>query len=152
VAIAVILFLMLIRLLVAEPVRVKENSMSPTLHSGDVLVIDSVTYRFRAPQRGEIVTTHDPLTGTAIVKRVVAVGGDSIGIENGVLVRDGVAVVEPYADLDQMDGYYWGPIAVPEGTVFLLGDHRFRSTDSRVFGVVPVDDIDGRYAGRIWPF
>ena len=71
--------------------------------------------------------------------------------QDGFLVLNGEIVDEPYADLDQMDGYFFGPITVPDGEVFLLGDHRFESSDSRHFGTVPVDDIDGRRLLRVWP-
>jgi signal peptidase I len=152
-AVLVALFAVLfaVRTWITEPVRVRAESMAPTLHHGDVLVIDKLTYRFRDPHRGEIVITHDPRSGDSIVKRVVAVGGDSIGIEDGKLLRNGELIDEADANLDRMDGFYFGPIDVPQGHVFLLGDNRFESSDSRAFGPVPVDDIDGRYVARVWP-
>ena len=72
---------------------------------------------------------HDPLAATAsIVKRVIAVGGDSIGFEDGVLVRNGLPVTEPYT-ADFLDGVYYGPDVVPPGMLYLLGDNRVtRST------------------------
>ena len=140
-----------LRAWVVEPVRVNADSMSPTLRGGDALIIDKLSYRFREPRRGEIVTTRDPQSGTSIVKRVVAVEGDSVGLEDGLLVLNGEIVEETYTDQEQMDGYFYGPITVPDGEVFLLGDHRFESSDSRQFGTIPVDDIDGRYVLRIWP-
>lgn len=141
-----------VRFLVAEPVRTSGDSMSPTLHDGDALVIQKVSYWFADPAIGEIVVATAPDTGESVVKRVVAVGGDSIGIEDGVLVRNGVAVDEPYADHREMDGYFWGPVDVPAGHVFLLGDNRLESHDSRNYGPVSVDAIDGKYLTRLWPF
>ncbi len=146
----VVLFF-LVRFLVAEPVRTSGDSMSPTLHDGDALVIQKVSYWFSDPAIGEIVVATAPDTRESVVKRVVAVGGDSIGIEDGVLVRNGVAVDEPYANHHEMDGYFWGPVEVPEGHVFLLGDNRLESHDSRNYGPVPVDAIDGKYLTRLWP-
>lgn len=143
--------LLVVRLFVAQPVLTDGHSMEPTLRDGDALVIDQVTYRFRDPEVGEIVMANTPDTGASVVKRVVAVGGDRIGIEDGVLIRNGQAVDEPYADQTQMGGYYWGPIEVPAGHVFLLGDNRLESVDSRSYGPVSVDEVEGRYAFRAWP-
>jgi signal peptidase I len=150
-AVVVVAILFAVRMWVAEPVRVHESSMLPTLHDGDALVIDRLTYHFRDPEVGEIVVAHIVATGADVIKRVVAVGGDTIGLDDGRLVRNGVVVDQSYANLDQMGGYYWGPITVPAGQVFLMGDNRLESTDSRHFGPVPVDDIDGRYVLRVWP-
>jgi signal peptidase I len=125
--------------------------MEPTLHDGDALVIDTLTYRFADPAVGDIVVATAPDTGQSVVKRVVATSGDLIGIEDGVLMRNGRAVDEPYANQDQMSGYYWGPVTVPEGMVFLLGDNRLESVDSRSYGPVPVDAVEGRYVFRVWP-
>lgn len=151
VALGLVVLFFLVRFLVAEPVRTSGDSMSPTLHDGDALVIQKVSYWFSEPAIGEIVVATAPDTGESVVKRVVAVGGDSIGIEDGVLVRNGAPVVEPYANQDQMGGYYWGPVVVPDGQVFLLGDNRLESHDSRNYGPVSVDAIEGKYLTRLWP-
>jgi signal peptidase I len=151
VAVGILLILFAVRAWVVEPVRVRETSMLPTLHDGDALIIDRFSYHFREPEVGEIVTAHIDATDSDVVKRVVAVGGDTIGIEDGELVRNGEIVDQSYANLDQMGGYYWGPIEVPDGYVFLLGDNRLESSDSRNYGPVPVADVDGRYVARFWP-
>lgn len=148
---AAIVALLLIRSFVAEPVRVRSDSMMPTLPSGAVVLIDKVSYLGREPQRGDIVVAAEPGTGEAIVKRVVAIGGDSVGIEDGVLVVNGTPVVEDYIDNHNMDGFYFGPDLVPDGEVFLLGDNRSDSVDSRRFGPLTIDDVDGRVMSTIWP-
>jgi len=142
--------LVALRTFVAEPVRVQSDSMAPTLRSGAAVVIDKLSFRWRDPRRGEIVTASDPGTGEPIVKRVVAVGGDHIGIEDGRLVRNGAPVDESYIDNTDMDGYYFGPVTVPSGEVFLLGDHRADSVDSRRYGTVPVGDLEGRLLVALW--
>ncbi|HEX3090025.1 MAG TPA: signal peptidase I, partial [Ilumatobacteraceae bacterium] len=81
----VIVVLLLIRSFVVEPARVRSDSMLPTLPPGAVLLIDKVSLRLREPRRGDVVIAIDPRSGQSIVKRVVAVGGDSVGIEDGVL-------------------------------------------------------------------
>jgi signal peptidase I len=149
--VGIVLVVLLVRTFVAEYVRVSSNSMEPTISSGEILVIDKLTYRLRDPRVGEIVVTEDPRSGEDIVKRVVAVGGQSVGIENGELIRDGAVVDEPFADHGEMDGFYFGPIEVPAGMVFVLGDNRDTSVDSRAFGPLPVEAVDGRLAVRVWP-
>ena len=143
--------LLLFHTFVIEPVRVRSDSMEPTLRAGSVLLIDKVTFHTRGPHRGELIVANDPRTGESIVKRVVAVAGDSVGIENGLLVVNGTTVVENYLDNANMEGFYFGPDVVPAGHVFLLGDNRSISVDSRAFGPVAVDDIDGRVLATIWP-
>jgi signal peptidase I len=149
---AVIVALLLIRSFVVEPVRVRSDSMEPTLPSGAVLLIDKLTYLTRGPDRGDVVVALDPRTGESIVKRVVAVGGDSVGIEDGQLIVNGDPVVENYIDNDEMDGFFTGPDVVPAGDVYLLGDNRDTSEDSRAFGTIDVDAIEGRVLITIWPF
>jgi signal peptidase I len=129
---------------VGQFATIKGDSMQPTLRDGQHVLVDKITYRLRPPRRGELVITSDPNGSGSIVKRVVAIGGDSIGIEDGLLVLNGVVVAEPYADQHDMDGYFHGPIAVPRCSVFLLGDNRATSIDSRSFGPVPVGAVDGR--------
>lgn len=140
------------QLFVVEPVRVRSNSMAPTIRSGALLVVDKVTYRFREPRRGEVIVAGDPRSGASIVKRVVAVAGDSVGINDGALVVNGRAVVEHEIDNSGMQGFYFGPDVVPAGHVFVLGDDRADSIDSRTFGPIAIGDIDGRVVGRVWPF
>jgi signal peptidase I len=115
------------------------------------VLIDKLTFVAREPRRGDVIVTDDPRSGLSIVKRVVAVGGDSVGIENGDLVLNGATVAERYVDNDDMEGYYFGPDIVPDGTVFLLGDNRADSIDSRAFGPVAVDAIDARVMATLWP-
>jgi signal peptidase I len=148
---AAIVALLLVHSFVVEPVRVRSDSMEPTLRPGAVLAIDKLTFHFRDPRRGDVIVATDPSTGESIVKRVVALAGDSVGIDNGALVVNGAKVVETYIDNDGMQGFYFGPDVVPAGHVFLLGDNRADSIDSRTFGPIAVDDLDGRVIAKIWP-
>jgi signal peptidase I len=148
---AAIIVLLLVRGFLIEPVRVRSDSMEPTLRAGSLVLIDKITFDFREPRRGDVVVTSDPRTGETIVKRVVAVAGDSVGIENGLLVVNGATVVEHYIENGNMEGFYFGPDVVPADDVFLLGDNRDISVDSRTFGPVAVDDVEGRVVATIWP-
>lgn len=147
---AAIASLLVARAWLVAPVRVGSDSMRPTLAPGRVILVDKVSGRWRAPRVGDVVTTRDPLTGETIVKRIVAVGGDDVGIEDGRLVRNGAVVDEPGVDTTAMGGAYFGPVAVPAGHVFLLGDHRAESVDSRRFGAVPVSALEGRLVASLW--
>jgi signal peptidase I len=123
--------------------------MAPTLQHDEWLLIDKISSHWRPFERGEIVTARDPQTSGWIIKRIVAVGGDSVALDDGHLIVGGRRVDEPYADQSRMDGRYYGPVLVPTGHVFLLGDNRDESADSRTFGPLPVGDITGRLIGRL---
>ena len=137
------------RLTVCDPVRVSSGSMAPTVCTGDVVVVDHL-----APGRGlavgDIVTFPSPQDGGELIKRVVATAGQSVEIADAVLVVDGQPVPEPYVDRATIDGLYFGPVTVPAGAVFVLGDDREVSVDSRAYGPVPLDQVDGRVFGTLW--
>ena len=149
---AVVGVLLVVRLSVAEPFAIPSDSMAPTLSRGDHVLVDKLAYRGRAtPRRGELVVFRAPGTGEIMLKRVVAVGGDTVAIEDGVLIVNGARRLEPYADPDAIDSVYFGPVTVAAHSVFVLGDSRGDSTDSRSFGSVATSDLIGRARARIWP-
>ena len=131
--------------------RVASASMSPTYELGDEVLVGKVALLAGTLQRGDVVVFHDPGTGALTLKRVAAVGGDELGIEDGILIVNGEPVHEPYLDLGSVDGAYFGPVQVPAGHVFVLGDARAGSVDSRTFGAVADDAIVGRVLLRLWP-
>ncbi len=154
-----------IQTFVAQPYQVKQQSMERTLEPGEYVLVDKLTPRIDTYKRGDIVVFHPPEDwvqpdNTPFIKRVIGVGGDSIEVrEDGQVYVNDVAIPEPYlfagvdggepeptdADPDQND---W---TVPEGELFLMGDHRSNSADSRAFGSVPVDNVIGRAWLRYWP-
>lgn len=117
-------------------------SMEPTFRVGDRV---GVAPREPAlgPRDGDIVVAVDPGGGLPLLKRVVGVAGDTVAIEDAVLVVNGRPVDEPYVDRERIDGVYYGPVTVPPGHVLLMGDNRADSIDSRAFGAVPVADVMG---------
>ncbi|MFG2110978.1 signal peptidase I [Micromonospora chersina] len=129
---------------VAEPMRVPTGSMRPTLQPGDHVLVGKLA----EPGRGDLAVF--ARSGELSVKRVVALGGDEIGIEDGELVVNGRTVEEPYVDHRLLDGVYFGPVTVPPGSVFVLGDNRTDSIDSRTFGPVARSDVLGRVVLRLW--
>jgi signal peptidase I len=135
-------------LLPVQLMRVDSGSMAPTISAGDLLLVR----RGAGPvARRDVVVVPRPGTGALLVKRVVAVGGDQVGLEDGVLVVDGEPVCEPAIDPARQDGVWFGPVTVPDGEVFLLGDDRDSSVDSRDFGSVPAADVEGLVHLRAWP-
>lgn len=136
------------RAVVAEPFAIRSASMSPTLVGGDSVLVDKLA---RTPSRGGLVAFRRPGSGEILLKRVVALAGDRVGLEDGVLVVNGHRVRERYADPDAIDSVYFGPVTVPAGRMFVLGDNRANSEDSRDFGAVPTKNIMGRAIARLWP-
>ena len=144
---AAVLALVLVRGFVAEPVRLDGNSMAPVLRSGDVALVSRISHL----RVGQLLLLRDPVDGGPVVKRLVAVGGQTVEIRDAYLYVDGVRVDEPYVDHSRIDGVYFGPSRVPDGSLFVLGDSRDRSIDSRVFGPVREDAVTGRVVLRLWP-
>jgi signal peptidase I len=133
---------------VAEPFRVPSGSMVPTLHSGDSVLVEKLS---RGARRGDLVVFHRPGNGEIMLKRVVALGGDTVAIADGALYVDGHRRHEAYANPRAIDGVYFGPVRVPRGSLFAMGDNRGDSLDSRQFGAVPSRRVIGRVVARIWP-
>ena len=155
--VAVLLGSVAIRHFVAEPYVVESRSMEPELHQGDRLLVDKVVYRLADAKRGDIVVldTADIAGGSSaelgktIVKRVVGLPGDVVSAQNGRLFIDGSPIDEPWLGDVQTTGF--GPVQVPEGALFVLGDERALSVDSRTFGTVPIGAVRGRVEAIIWP-
>lgn len=136
--------------LVAEPMRVSSGSMAPAYGEGDEVVVEKVSARSDDPRAGDVVAFHEPGSGALMIKRVIALPGQSIGVEDGVLVVAGSPVKESYVDAGTVDSTYFGPVRVPAGSVFVMGDARAGSVDSRTFGAVPKDAIVGRVVLKLW--
>jgi signal peptidase I len=149
--VAVLAALVLAYAFVAEPMRVSSSSMRPTLLPSDQVLVDKVTYRLREPRRGELVVFHPPVGGGLALKRVVALPADRVGVRDGVLFVNGRPVREAYVDYESVDGTFFGPVTVPDGRIFVLGDRRANSEDSRAYGSVPEDDVLGQAAFVMWP-
>ncbi len=148
--VAVLLVAIPVRAFVLEPVLVTSTSMRPTLADGDLIFVDKISPLVSPVLAGAVVAAQPSETGPVIVKRVVATGGQTVEIYEGVLLVDGRIVSDAYADSRQMGGIFFGPERVPEDFVFLMGDNRIASVDSRDFGAVSVDAIRGTIIGS-WP-
>lgn len=139
-----------VRPFVAEVFFIPSGSMSPTLEAGDRVLVDKLTPRFFEPRRGDLVAFENEAGGFQI-KRVTGLSGDAVEIRDGVLHVGGEPRREPYVDYILNDSNFYGPEQVPEGHVFVLGDNRANSRDSRYVGSVPEESIIGEARLRLWP-
>ena len=148
---AVLGVLLLGRATVATPVRVSSESMQPTFAAGDVVLVSQQAPALEDLDRGDLVTFVSPEDGRRALKRVIGLPGESVVIKDSVLHVNDRVVEEPYVDHALIDGYYSRTYTVPPGSVFLLGDNRGNSIDSRDYGPVRADDLLGRVVVRLWP-
>jgi signal peptidase I len=150
--VAFVLVFGVVRPFIVAAYWVPTESMVPTLLVGDRVFANKFIYRFAEPERGDIVVFEDVEGGEDdLIKRVVAVAGDRVRVNAGVLKVDGEIQEEPYVKPQFPDGNIYGPEKVPEGYVFVMGDNRGNSADSRVFGLLPVENIEGEAFVRFWP-
>jgi signal peptidase I len=147
VLVAAVAAVLLLRAEVVAAVEIGSDSMAPTLRRGDTALLDKITLRVRDPRREDVVAFRGPQDGKLTVKRVVGVAGDTVEVRDAVLYVNGAEVDEPEIDIAADDGTWYGPVTVPPDTVFLMGDNRANSIDSRAFGAVPVADVVGRAYG-----
>ena len=146
------------RLLVAEPFVVSGSSMLPNFHNKDYLIVDRISYRSREPQRGDVVVMKYPKdTSQYFIKRIIGLPGEKIELRNGKAVitnsehPEGWELEENYLPKNIATLGKPGPYTLGSGEYFVLGDNRTASSDSRVWGILPEDDIVGRAFLRAFP-
>jgi len=153
---------LLLRLLIIEPRYIPSLSMYPTFEVGDQLAVEKVTKRIRPFNRNEVVVFNPPerfreLVGEssrkskeALIKRIVAVEGDTVEVKmGGQLFVNGVQQDEPFTAEDAE--YEFGPVIVPPGDVLVLGDNRNHSLDGHIWGFLPAENVIGRAVFVYWP-
>ena len=150
-----LLVIVALRVLAVGLYRVPTESMEPSIRVGDCIVGEKLSYRVRCPRAGEVVTFESPEEPhITLVKRVVAVGGQTVDVADGTLYVDGQPVWEPYA-CDRScvgeDSEVTYPHIVREGCVWVMGDNRENSRDSRWFGDVPASCVSSRVVLTYWP-
>jgi signal peptidase I len=147
-----------VRAFVVQQFAVEGESMMSTLHNGDRVLVNRLSYRLHDPRRGDVVVLKrfgDSATERDLIKRVIGLPGETVEFRGCIVYIDGSPLTEPYLDpvIGQRDGCggEQAKLTVPKGTVFVMGDHRGRSSDSRAFGPVADDLLIGRAFVIIWP-
>jgi signal peptidase I len=142
---------LLVQAFLMKPFTIHQVSMRPTLEEGDRILLNRLSYRFRAEARGDIVVFHSPINiDEDLVKRIVAVENDVVAVSGGKLYVNGVAQDEPYL-LEQDFSGEMPETRVPAGHVFVMGDNRNNSGDSRLFGPISTESIIGSAFLVYWP-
>jgi signal peptidase I len=138
--------------LALDTYRIASSSMAPALQPGDRVAINTLAYHADHIRPGDLIAFTDPEhPGQVAIKRVVAMPGDTIAIYAGTLFVNHRRQREPYLGHPATGGGYFGPTTVPQGHVFVLGDNRVNSVDSRFSGPLPTGRILGHVAARLWP-
>ena len=143
-----------LRTFVFQPYEIPSGSMENTIMTGDMVFSEKISYYLRDPEPGDIVTFQDPeIPGRVLIKRCIAVGGQTVDLVDGRVVVDGVALDEPYTrglpsePLKTALGVEVSyPYTVPAGHLWVMGDNRTNSNDSRYFGAIDEDTLTGRAA------
>lgn len=146
-----------IRYFLFQPFFVKGQSMDPNFENGDYLIVDEITYRFRSPQRGEVIVFKFPQDPSQrFIKRIIGLPGETVEIKNGdiIIYKDGeVQILDESSYLfPHLETEGQIKINLKENEYFVLGDNRDFSYDSRRFGILPKDKIIGKVFLRAWPF
>ncbi len=159
------LILIAVRAVALDPVRVDGRSMLHSFRDDEIMLVDRTAYAFSSPKRGDVVICYYPdayyeargLSYASRVKRVVAVAGDVIYTENGRLFVNGEPVDEPYVSPELAGGAEIGskdaPVTISEGCVFVCGDNRRESADSRRYdvGEIPLVRVAGKVRLVLYP-
>lgn len=154
IAIALVIALTL-RATVVQAYVIPTESMVPTVMPGDRIFGVRIVYRFKDPESREIIAFRPPPAATdgepspSYLKRVIAVAGDTVEVRNGRVYLNGTAMAEPY--IAATPDYEYGPVRVPDGMLFVLGDNRRNSKDSHRWGFLPRKNVQAKAVLRFWP-
>lgn len=149
VVLAVVLFLIINT--VSARIRVDGNSMEPNLHSGNFIIVNKLAYRFGDIHRGDVIVFPSPNgNGEDLIKRVIGLPGDRIAVVDGQVYVNGQLLSEPYLTVSPSGGNYQS--AIPRDALYVMGDNRNNSSDSRSWGVLSVENVLGKAVFVYWPF
>ncbi|MCX6809382.1 MAG: signal peptidase I [Candidatus Berkelbacteria bacterium] len=151
----VVILAFIIRVFIIQPFIVEGQSMEPTFHNNDYLITEKVTYKFRTPERGEIVIFHPPdNTSVNYIKRIIGLPGDTIEIKDGSIFVNSNELTEKYLNSDEQTALSQGnqeKITLGEKEYYVFGDNRNHSRDSRELGPIPLDNLVSRVWVRLLP-
>ncbi len=134
---------------VTARIRVESISMLPTLQPGTFVIVNKLAYFGGEVERGDVVVFNLPQDSQQrYIKRVIGLPGEEVRVSGGNVYVDGNRLAEPYLDVATQRSGTW---TVPDGSLFVMGDNRNNSSDSRVWGAVPVHDVIGKASVIYWP-
>ncbi|NJN84620.1 MAG: signal peptidase I [Caldilineaceae bacterium] len=137
---------------VVQNYRIESHSMEPNFYEGQFILVNKLAYKLGEPTRGDVIVFHNPNnTDEDYIKRVIGLPGDTVEMLNGAVVVNGVAIDESYGPNPMSSSASFGPELVAPDHLFVMGDNRPNSTDSRRFGQLNQDLIVGRAWVRVWP-
>lgn len=164
------LLVFVIRWFLVSPFIVDGPSMQPNFWNGERIIVNKILYDIREPKRGEVIVFHVPEEGRDFIKRVIGIPGDTVKVEGDVVTINGEPIDEPYLKQAYEEAHAAGRMyngndgdwsnfpnsrfpdgKVPEGTLFVMGDNRSNSEDSRMIGFIPMDRVVGRADLVYWP-
>lgn len=150
----ILVVVVLLKVFVITPVKVNGTSMYPTLSSGDVLILNKTAYWFSDIKRFDIVVINNETLGKEMIKRVIGLPGDKIEYRDSKLYVNGEEIAEEFThkETENFDLSKLSVTTVPEGSYFVVGDNRTDSYDSRYFGFIPQNEIEGKASLLIFPF
>ncbi|HBT19978.1 MAG TPA: signal peptidase I [Peptococcaceae bacterium] len=144
---------LLIRNYIVDARVIPSGSMLPTIQQSDRILVNKLAYSFKEPQRGDIIVFEAPVNvgdNQDFIKRVIALPGETVEIKNGKVFINGKPLEEDY--ILEAPNYNFGPVKVPEGCLFVLGDNRNSSYDSHLWNVwLRIDKVKGKAFLRYWP-
>jgi len=158
IVVGAVLVALLVKTFLIQAFRIPSSSMEQTLQVGDRVMVNKLSYRFGTVEPGDVVVfrrpdgaSSDPSAPEDLIKRVVGVGGDTLTTLDGRLQRNGEFVEEPYLEAGVITTGIEQPVTVPDGEIWVMGDNRTNSSDSRLFGPIPESSIVGRAEVVMWP-
>jgi signal peptidase I len=140
----------LLKWLVIQPFYIPSESMEPTLVPADRVLVSKFIYRFVKPHRGDVIVFIAPRGDVDFIKRIIAVGGDTIEQKNGIVYVNGKESKGDYK-ITPGDTFSFSKVKIAKGHVFVMGDNRINSSDSRVIGPIPESSIIGKAFVLYWP-
>lgn len=140
----------IIRSFIVQPFVVEQQSMLPTLFPSERVLVSRFTYDFSPIKRGDIITLNSPNSNKVLIKRVIATEKEAIEVRDGRVYINGKMIKEPYLT-EVRDFSNYGPMKIPKSHVFVMGDNRPNSGDSRFFGPVANENVIGKAFLVYWP-
>ncbi len=151
VVLSLVIFLLIRQ--VVQNYRIESHSMEPNFYEGQFILVNKLAFRLGAPERGDVVVFHNPNNEEEdYIKRVIGLPGDNLEISSGTVFIDGEPLSEEYPINEIPGTIQYGPTVIEPDHLFVMGDNRPQSQDSRYFGQLSEDLLVGKAWVRVWPF